>query len=221
MKGDAYTEGTDALREVMRRRNAESAPSRLSGNFEDKVMASIRKDGRQVTYRSRWWGIAASLIAAGLSMFLLWNHDAGKRIGQADDTGYPAPSKVDDYIDKLAAYYSIPSYNLDSDADTTNTSSMMYVFPDNDEIDLFGRLLMVAVNYDDDMPGYRLNREQQQLRFELQDSRKGIKYLWLAERINRQILLYCTHSPIGHPVPVAGYLEFYKEFTQTINKLVL
>jgi hypothetical protein len=93
--------------------------------------------------------------------------------------------------------------------------SAVYVFPDNQEIDLFSRLLQVACRYSDKTPGYHLNFSHQQFFFELKDMRHQLQYRWIAERINGAILLYCTNAPIGVEVSSACYQEYRDELMHT------
>ena len=133
------------------------------------------------------------------------------------DSDYVAPSRVDEFIMKFANYFNVVTVILDCDVDTTNAGieNTVHVFPDTKEVDVFGRLLKVAISIDTNAPGYHLNISQQQLYFKLNDERKGLKYLWLAERVNGQILLYSSHSPIGIETSSACYQDFREAFTHT------
>lgn len=139
---------------------------------------------------------------------------------QSTDTTRQAPSKVNDFISKFAAYNSIKAVilNCEGDSTVTQTISYAYVFPDRDDVDLFGRLLQVAVCYDQKYPGYQLNLSNNQFVFQLHDNNKKLKYLWMAERVNGQrILLFTTQSPINVPLSTACYQEFRDELTHTGN----
>ena len=131
---------------------------------------------------------------------------------EAEDTAYQAPSLMDDFIAKLAEYHHIETEVL---SDST-AHSVAYVFPDNDKVRLFDRLLQVASSYGYDSPGYRLTISQQQLMFSLEDRRLRQRHLWLAERIGGgRIILYATHAPIGRSVSSECYQNFREKITHT------
>ena len=136
-----------------------------------------------------------------------------------DDTvKYQAPSRVDDFIAKMAEYNKVKAVHLDCSGSARDTSIVgtAYLFDDARELDLFGRLLQVACCYDSKTPGYLLNFSHQQFFFCLKDLRKGEKYLWIAERINGgRILLFSTHSPIEAEVSSACFQEYREQLTHT------
>lgn len=137
---------------------------------------------------------------------------------ETEDTTYQAPSLVDDFIAKLAEFNNVRPKALQCGGDSTDmrTTSRAYVFTDAQEMDIFGRLLLVAVTYDQKAPGYQLNISNNQLVFQLHDKHKNMKYLWMAERIGGQrILLYITQSPINVPLSTACYQDFRDELTHT------
>ena len=154
-----------------------------------------------------------------------------------DSVAYRAPSLFDDFIAKMADYNGVERVSLDCEdirdggivngngkknKDTVGNSgkendnetkvvSAAYVFTENNEVDVFGRLLQMACWYDNKSPGYLLNISRQQFFFCLNDERKREKYLWTAERIDgNRILVFCTHSPMEMSVSSACYQE-YKE----------
>ena len=138
-----------------------------------------------------------------------------------DTVEYQNPSRVDEFIAKMAAYNKVTPVPLNCAADPNDTTvvSAAYVFEDKEGLDLFGRLLQVACWYDCKTPGYLLNFSRQQLFFTLQDSRKQEKYLWLAERIsNNRILLFCTHWPVGTEVSSDCYQQYRDSLTHTNSK---
>ena len=135
-----------------------------------------------------------------------------------DTVPYQAPSKMDDFIAKMAKYNNVKAVSLDCDGATRDTSVVgtAYLFYDHKELDLFGRLLQVACCYDSKTPGYLLNFSRQQFFFCLKDLRKDRKYLWIAERINgERILLFSTHSPIEAEVSSACFQEYREQLTHT------
>lgn len=133
-----------------------------------------------------------------------------------DDSVYQAPSRIDEFIAKLADYHKVKPVVLDCKSGTGDSTivSMAYVFEDTKELDLFGRLLQVACWYDTQTPGYLLNFSRQQFFFSLKDLRKGEKYLWIAERFKDQrILLFSTHSPIETNISSACFQDYREQLT--------
>jgi len=129
-----------------------------------------------------------------------------------DTSDYLPPTRVDEFVEKLATYHHINAVVLSDSA----THSVAYVFPDNDKVRLFDRLLQVACTYSYDSPGYQMTISQQQLLFTLEDTRLSRRYLWLAERIGGgRIILYATHAPMGAAVSSEAYQEFRERITHT------
>lgn len=129
-----------------------------------------------------------------------------------DTSDYQPPARVDEFVEKLATYHHIKPEVLSDSA----THSVAYVFPDNDKVRLFDRLLQVACTYSYDSPGYQMTISQQQLLFTLEDTRLNRRYLWLAERISgSRIILYATHAPTGAAVSSEAYQEFRERITHT------
>ena len=134
----------------------------------------------------------------------------------AHSATYQDPSRVDEFIEKMAAYHNVKEGQLKCGAaNDSNVVSRVYVFPDKKEVDVFGRLLQVACCYSDETPGYHLNFSHQQFFFELKDQRRQLQYRWIAERINGRILLYGTNAPIGAQTTSACYQEYRNEFMYT------
>ena len=133
-------------------------------------------------------------------------------IETADTVKYQAPSRVDEFIAKMAEYNKVKEAELRCSTPLdSNVVSRVYVFPDKQEIDVFGRLLQVACSYSDAMPGYHLYFSHLQFFFELQDVRKHLQYRWIAERVNGKILLYSTNAPLGINTSSACYQEYRDE----------
>ena len=143
------------------------------------------------------------------------SHDLSK-----DTIPYQDPARVDDFIAQLADYHQVKQGQLTCSLPVdSSVVSSVYVFPDKDEINLFGRLLQVACWYDSKTPGYHLNFSQEQFFFELKDLRRQLQYRWVAERINGRILFYSTHAPLGVKESSACYQEYRDElmFQHSIN----
>lgn len=143
-------------------------------------------------------------------------HYASNVINDTVDN-YQSPSRMEEFIVKIANYHHIKCDSLSCaiGKDDSEVVSTAYVFPDTEELDLFRRLLQAACWYDDKMPGYLLNYSHQQFFFCLKDMRKGLKYLWIAERVRNKILLYSTHSPLDTEVSSDGFREYRDKLTNT------
>ena len=125
---------------------------------------------------------------------------------------------MDDIIAQLADYHKVKQGLLTcSQHVADNVVNTVYVFPDKDEINLFGRLLQVACWYDSKTPGYHLNFSQEQFFFELKDMRRQLQYRWIAERINGRILFYSTQAPIGVKESSACYQQYRDELMYQNN----
>lgn len=136
------------------------------------------------------------------------------------DTAYKAPGKMDEFIEKMASYGRAEAGEIEClhSSDTLSTSTI-YVFEEKQDVEVFDRLLRMAIWYDNTTPGYFLSFSQKQFLFELHDSRRGLKYLWLAERLQGDIiLLYSTHTPLGTPFNTSCYLEFRNKKTNTFER---
>lgn len=133
-----------------------------------------------------------------------------------EDSTYQAPSRMDEFIAKMAAFNKVEAVAMDCTPGDSLAVGKAYVFDDKQELDLFGRLLQAACWYDSKTPGYLLNFSHQQFFFTLKDLHKNEKYLWIAERIvGGRILLYSSHSPIGTEVSSTCYQTYREQLTHT------
>ena len=140
------------------------------------------------------------------------------------DSAYQAPSRMEEFIAKLADYNKVKAVPLNCSSDKGPDSTIVstaYVFEDKEELNLFGRLLQAACWYDSKTPGYLLNFSHQQFVFCLEDLHKGEKYLWIAERLSgNYILLFSTHSPKQTVVSSACFQDYREQLTHKgINML--
>lgn len=136
----------------------------------------------------------------------------------AEDSTYQAPSRMVEFITKIADYNKVKAVPLmcSIGSDDSTAVSMAYVFEDKEELNLFSRLLQAACWYDSKTPGYLLNFSHQQFFFTLKDLRKNEKYLWIAERIiGNRILLFSSHSPIGADVSSVCFQNYREQLTHT------
>ena len=136
----------------------------------------------------------------------------------AEDSTYQAPSRMVEFITKIADYNKVKAVPLMCalGSDDSTAVSVAYVFEDNKELNLFSRLLQAACWYESKTPGYLLNFSHQQFFFTLKDLRKNEKYLWIAERIiGNRILLFSSHSPIGADVSSVCFQNYREQLTHT------
>ncbi len=136
------------------------------------------------------------------------------------DTAYKAPGKMDEFIEKMASYGRAEAGEIEClHSSDTLSMSTIYVFEEKQDVEVFDRLLRMAIWYHNTTPGYFLSFSQKQFLFELHDSRRGLKYLWLAERLQGDIiLLYSTHTPLGTTFNTSCYLEFRNKKTNTFER---
>ena len=141
-----------------------------------------------------------------------------------DTIPYQDPNRVDDFITELAEYYKVKAVPLvcTSDMGDSTVISTAYLFKDEQELDLFARLLQVACWYNPKTPGYFLNFSQKQFFFKLEDKRKDEKCLWMAERIGKEyVLLFSTHYPKNVVLSSSCFEKYREQLThikiQTLN----
>ena len=125
----------------------------------------------------------------------------------ASDTAYQSPARVDDFIVKLASYYGVEQEVLDCNS-ATDAINYLYVFPDEMEVDVIGRLLQIACWYNKNTPGYQLRMSQDEFYFELSDTHEGRRYMWLAEKIGDNTFLYGVNAPTGVGFSNTCYMDF-------------
>lgn len=126
------------------------------------------------------------------------------------DTIVKAPARMEEFVEKMAEFCKAEAADLDClKIGEDSTQNRMYVIEDTPENEVFGRLIQMAVWYDNDAPGYFLTFSQQQFLFQLHDPQQNLKYFVVAERISaKRILLYSTHVPLGSQFSMACYLEY-------------
>ena len=134
---------------------------------------------------------------------------AGTKViyASANDTAYQSPARVDEFIVKLANYYGVEQEVLDCNS-ATDATNYLYVFPDEMEVDVIGRLLQIACWYNKNTPGYQLHMSQDEFYFELSDTHEGRRYMWLAEKIGDNTFLYGVNAPTGVGFSNTCYMDF-------------
>lgn len=125
---------------------------------------------------------------------------------------YQDPARVTRFIKELARVYRADSLHLDCPTSTEgNSLESVYLFADNEEQDIIGRLMQVACWYSNRQPGYHLSLNDKQFIFQLEDSRENIHYQWMAERVRGRILLHCSHTTANSSAFSVCYREFRNE----------
>lgn len=128
---------------------------------------------------------------------------------KADRKPSASPAKMDELIATLAKMQGVEKKDFDCE-----TNESVYIFEDNDDLNLFGRLILAASNYPDDTEGYFLNYSAEKFFFCIDDETNGDGYLWTAEKVgDSKIMLYCSHSPAG----IADESDCYKNFARKIT----
>lgn len=131
-----------------------------------------------------------------------------------------SPVLMDEFIRKLAAYNGVEPEASDCTVDSTHAGMVCtaYVFPDTKEVDVFERLLLAAIAYDDTAPGYLFNYSHQQFFFTMNDLHTQRTHLWIAERVaGGRILLYTANSPIGAEMSSECFQMYRNKLNNTIN----
>lgn len=130
---------------------------------------------------------------------------------------YQDPARVTLFIKELAKVYSADSIRLDCPTPKGKDElEIAYLFADNEEQDIIGRLLQVACWYSNRHPGYQMNLNDKQFFFQLKDSQKNIHYQWMAERVRGHILLHCSHTTANSSVFSTCYREFRNEIEDNL-----
>ena len=194
---------------------------------------------RKPSLRHLWWGAAAACLLLLVGFGFSWIYRS-ERVGETpltaevsvtgtgasgihEDTNsaltttmvsetYQGPARVTRFIKELAKVYSADSLHLDCPTSTENApQESVYLFADDEEQDIIGRLVQVACWYNNRHPGYHLILSDKQFIFQLEDSRKNIHYQWMAERVRGRILLHCSHTAANSSVFSTCYREFRNE----------
>ncbi|MBQ9212579.1 MAG: hypothetical protein IJ150_01380, partial [Bacteroidales bacterium] len=82
----------------------------------------------------------------------------------ADRKSGVSPAKMDELITTLAKMQGAEKKDFDCE-----TNESVYIFEDNDDLNLFGRLILAASNYPDDTEGYFLNYSAEKFFFCIDD----------------------------------------------------
>ena len=194
---------------------------------------------RKPSLRHLWWGAAAACLLLLVGFGFSWIYRSGwvgetpltaevsvtgkGASGIHEDTNpaltttmvaesYQDPARVTRFIKELAKVYSADSLHLDCPTPTENApQESVYLFADDEEQDIIGRLVQVACWYNNRHPGYHLSLNDKQFIFQLEDSRKNIHYQWMAERVRGRILLHCSYTAANSSVFSTCYREFRNE----------
>lgn len=206
--------------------NVEAEPAEQPATPQRAEIVTFKKRNKQqgehyhASTASRWiWPAVAACMVA---VFFLGRTSkgvdeqvspqpvaAGTKViyASANDTAYQSPARVDDFIVKLASYYGVEQEVLDCNS-ATDAINYLYVFPDEMEVDVIGRLLQIACWYNKNTPGYQLRMSQDEFYFELSDTHEGRRYMWLAEKIGDNTFLYGVNAPTGVGFSNTCYMDF-------------
>lgn len=101
--------------------------------------------------------------------------------------------KMTNYIAQLTQLCQVDTLFVDCG---NMDGNMVYVFPDNKECDIFGRLSMVALWLDPDKPNVKLAFSSEQMTLELKGEQKpnSVNDIWLADKRDGLVCLYHTQS---------------------------
>lgn len=126
---------------------------------------------------------------------------------------YIAPSKMDDAIARMADHQHAERQVFECDPDSANDiKELLYVFDDNDDFDLMGKLILSACRFDENTSGYFLNYSAQKFFFCVNDELSGRTYTWIADRISDgKMLLYCANAPQGDNAASDCYISYFNK----------
>ncbi|MBO4565202.1 MAG: hypothetical protein J5720_07190 [Bacteroidaceae bacterium] len=120
------------------------------------------------------------------------------------------PENMDRMIAQMAAYYKVQGLELNCSNNDDFMNGTMYVLPDDEDIDIIGRLYATLLRFDTSAPNIQLMCSSEQFYFCLTSERNGKKTedYWMAERSRGRIYLYRTQSTDDEPVSSACFFEY-------------
>ena len=126
---------------------------------------------------------------------------------------YIAPSKMDEAIARMADHQHAEKQVFECEPDSANDiKELLYVFDDNDDFDLMGKLILSACRFDENTSGYFLNYSTQKFFFCVNDEHSGRTYTWIADRISDgKMLLYCANAPQGDNAASDCYISYFNK----------
>lgn len=126
---------------------------------------------------------------------------------------YIAPSKMDEAIARMADHQHAEKQVFECEPDSgKDIKELLYVFDDNDDFDLMGKLILSACRFDENTSGYFLNYSAQKFFFCVNDELSGRTYTWIADRISDgKMLLYCANAPQGDNAASDCYISYFNK----------
>jgi hypothetical protein len=126
---------------------------------------------------------------------------------------YIAPSKMDEAIARMADHQHAEKQVFECEPDSgKDVKELLYVFEDNEDFDLMGKLILSACHFDENTSRYFLNYSQQKFFFCINDEHSGRTYTWIADRISDgKMLLFCGNAPQGDNVTSDCYISYFNK----------
>ena len=120
------------------------------------------------------------------------------------------PENMDRMIAQMAAYYKVQGLELNCSNNDDSMNGTMYVLPDDEDIDIIGRLYATLLRFDTSAPNIQLMCSSEQFFFCMTNERDGktTEDYWMAERSRGRIYLYRTQSTADEPVSSACFFEY-------------
>ncbi|MBO4452049.1 MAG: hypothetical protein J5770_06490 [Bacteroidaceae bacterium] len=120
------------------------------------------------------------------------------------------PDNMDRMIAQMAAYYKVQGLELNCSNNDDFMNGTMYVLPDDEDIDIIGRLYATLLRFDTSAPNIQLMCSSEQFFFCMTNERDGktTEDYWMAERSRGRIYLYRTQSTADEPVSSACFFEY-------------
>ncbi|MBO4772807.1 MAG: hypothetical protein J5595_09760 [Bacteroidales bacterium] len=126
---------------------------------------------------------------------------------------YIAPSKMDEAIARMADHQHAEKQVFECEPDSgKDVKELLYVFEDNDDFDLMGKLILSACHFDENTSGYFLNYSQQKFFFCINDELSGRTYTWIADRMSDgKMLLFCANAPQEDGITSDCYISYFNK----------
>ena len=120
------------------------------------------------------------------------------------------PENMDRMIAQMAAYYQVEGLELNCSNNDDLSNGTMYVLPDDDDIDIIGRLYATLLHFDTSAPNIQLMCSSDQFFFCMTSEKDGktTEDYWMAERSRGRIYLYRTQSTADESVSSACFFEY-------------
>lgn len=127
-----------------------------------------------------------------------------------DDPYALTPANMDRMIAQMAAYYKVQGLELNCSNNDDLKNGTMYVLPDDDNIDIIGRLYATLLHFDTSAPNIQLMCSSDQFFFCMTSEKDGktTEDYWMAERSRGRIYLYRTQSTADESVSSACFFEY-------------